>query len=138
MLTAAPPSTDSVPVSKSTSIRDTRLPLGSVTAKVVSPVKFSDVARQKSGVAAGQRGGRREGGIGIVLGVEGKRRLLRKIAQLLLQIAKRAVAHLDQAAISPEPRSGLIAWLAPIGNPVSGLMFCIMTGRRSRSKRRRR
>ena len=40
MPVAAPPSTDMVPASKSTSTRDTRLPLESVTAMVVLPVKF--------------------------------------------------------------------------------------------------
>jgi hypothetical protein len=41
MLTAPPPFTDKVPAEKSTSMRDTSLPLGSVTATVVLPVKFS-------------------------------------------------------------------------------------------------
>ena len=41
MPTAAPPSTDNVPASKLTSMRETRLPLESVTANVVSPVKLS-------------------------------------------------------------------------------------------------
>ena len=37
---AAPPFTERVPAPKFTSMRDTRLPLGSVTARVVLPEKF--------------------------------------------------------------------------------------------------
>ena len=60
-----------VPAPKSTSTRDTRLPLESVTAMVVLPVKLSASVESRPGVAAGQRGRRRIGGIGIGLGVEG-------------------------------------------------------------------
>ncbi len=59
-LVAAPPSTDIVPASKSTSTRETRLPLESVTAIVVLPVKFSPsldkspVSRPSSEVGGGK------------------------------------------------------------------------------------
>ena len=55
------------------------------------------IAGQQAGIAAGQRGGRRIGGIGVGLGVEGLRDILREIAQALGETAQGLVAHVDQA-----------------------------------------
>ena len=72
------------------------------------------IGGKQAGVAARQGGRRRIGGIGVGLGIEGRRGLLREIAQALGQAAQHLVAHVDQPLSEPLPDAGSSASGWPI------------------------
>ena len=126
MQTDAPPSTDRVPASKSTSMRDTRLPLESVTAMVVLPVKFRPSPESRPVSRPVERRRRRIGGVGVGLGIEGLGGVLREVAQGLRQdrpASGRACRSGPSASRRDRCGSSAMGW--PISWPESGLMSWI-------------
>ena len=97
MLWAAPPSTDKVPGAEIHVDARHQIAAGIGDGDGGLAGEIQGVGRKQAGVAARQRGGRRIGGIGIGLGVEGRRRLLREIAQALGEAAQHLIAHVDHA-----------------------------------------
>ena len=96
-LVGAPPSTEIVPASKSTSTRETRLPLESATAIVVLPVKFSASVDSRPVLRPAIVAGGGKAVLALCLCVVGERRLRARLPSSLRRIGEAAVAHIHQA-----------------------------------------